>query len=241
MRKLAVDEDVLVLYASQRGTAEKQAEEIARQMPKKLNSESVRKILISTERSNGGGGSSDGAGDGISIKVTPKLMGLDDFLDEREGKCRWTRLVVIVASSYGAGGAPMNARKFRRMCDGWIYDYKKKEKKENGSGGEEGKKMVKFLDGVHFAMLGLGDKYYKTYMMNPMAIQEALEAVGATLVGERGEADADPGEERQLEQMQQWMDGMWLHLAEALVKANKGEPLSEERIATMQRHTEQSI
>jgi sulfite reductase alpha subunit-like flavoprotein len=155
--------------------------------------------------------------------VVPKLMSLDDFLLQ-EG-CRWTRIVIVVASSFGAGGAPTNARMFRRACEDWIAELK------------DGRRDDKFLKGLRFALLGYGDRHYRTYQRNPMVIEEALTLAGARRIGTRGESDADSDEEANEKAVSMWVEALWTHLTECLVD----EPLPEEVLGQMQLYTEVSI
>lgn len=201
------EEEILILYGSQGGTAEKQAETIFHHMPEKLSVDAIQSLT---------------GNDAIEITAVPKLLSLDDFLSEEHGK--WRRLAIIVVSSYGSGDAPMNARQFRKKCDGWIQDY------------QDNKRKPKFLKAMRFALLALGDSYYKTYLKNPTIVQEALTAAGAQLVGERGEADADQGAEEQQKTMSDWTDGIWPHLAAVLVQ----DAVSEDQLAEMRKHTEAS-
>lgn len=200
------EEDVLVLYASQRGSAESRANLIGEQIPEKLSPEAIQKFT----------------GSDTSVTVKPKILSLNEFLTDEDGK--WTRLVIIVVSSFGTGQAPMNGRRFRTLCDGWISDFTSDPAKD------------KFLTGLRFALLGLGDSYYKTYQRNPKTTEEALTLAGATLVGERGEADADKGAEDQLKAMDDWTAAIWPELANVLIT----DPSSEEQLAEMQRGTQAS-
>ncbi|KAL9182709.1 hypothetical protein ACHAXT_013361 [Thalassiosira profunda] len=149
---------------------------------------------------------------------TARCMQLDDFLELE--KAKWPRLVVIVCSSYGVGQAPLGARKFREVCDALLDSAK------------EGK-VDKFLAGVHFALLGLGDSHYTTFFRNPTVIHEALTAAGATRVGPLGKADASgTGDDEQGKVVERWIAGIWDELAtvyaatppgeEALEKAREG-------------------
>jgi len=207
------EEEVLVLYGSQRGAAEKQAKLIAEQMSKQLSNDSILDLA---------GCPSDRRKD-VKIAAKPACMDFFDFVVERE--CRWARLNVIVLSSYGTGGAPTNAKKFRSLCDKLVA--------EHGGGG---KAKADFLKGMRFALLGLGDSFYKTYMQNPKVTEEALLAVGATPLVERGVADANDENDEGLQQkaMDEWTERLWKPLAEALLYE---EPLSEEQLAEMARKT----
>jgi sulfite reductase alpha subunit-like flavoprotein len=177
MGELSREEEVLVLFGSQRGAAERMAAAIAERLPHELSPESILRSRTGTDQ---------------AVTVVPKLVSLDDFLLQ-EG-CRWTRIVIIVVSSFGAGGAPMNARKFRRACEDWIAELK-----------DDGRRDIKFLKGLRFALLGYGDRHYKTYQRNPMVIEEALTMAGASRIGARGESDADTDEEVNEKAVSMWV------------------------------------
>lgn len=148
--------------------------------------------------------------DKLGDNVTSKLLELDDWLLDPKP----ARLMIIVVSSFGMGGAPMNARKFRKLCDQWITE----------------PPADPILEGVSFALLGLGDSSYKTYQENPKKTLEAMVLAGATLIGERGEADSSS--EEQPIQIQDWIDGLWAHLKEVL---KEDETLEEEVLMEMQK------
>ena len=112
-------EEILVLFGSQTGNSEAAAHEICSAIPTRLSLASSR--------------------------LTSRVMQLDDFLEVEEAG--WTRLVVIVCSSYGVGQAPIGARKFREFCDEILKRQEEKEKVSTPS-----------LGGVTFALLGLGDR-----------------------------------------------------------------------------------
>ncbi|EEC43949.1 predicted protein [Phaeodactylum tricornutum CCAP 1055/1] len=197
-------EDVYVLYGSQTGNSEQAAKELCEQFYTKLSPAAIQKLT----------GTED------TITVVPTHMQLDDFLEL--DRCKWTRLVVIVTSSYGVGMAPLGCYRFRELCDAWLQLYK-------------GTKPA-ILDGMYFAMCGLGDSKYTTYFENPTKINESLHLVGAQRVGPLGKADASgTGTEFQQTVIARWMEGIWPHLANVVVK----EPLSAQRLETMQNSTEE--
>ncbi|EED87489.1 hypothetical protein THAPSDRAFT_264925, partial [Thalassiosira pseudonana CCMP1335] len=157
----------LVLYGTQTGNSEAAAEEITSSLSSQLSK--------------------------LPFKVTPKLLTLDDFLELRHGE--WTRVVVIVCSSYGVGQAPLGARKFREWCD-----------------------EVKFLSGVKFALCGLGDSHYTTYFRNPTVIEEALTTLGAVRVGKLGKADASGTDDmEQSKVIDRWIGDLWGVLETSIV------------------------
>ena len=197
---------MLVLFGSQRGGAERMAASIAERIPHELSPPSIQARTGTRE----------------VITVVPKLTSLDDFLQDGY---RWTRVAIVVVSSFGAGGAPMNARRFRRACEDWISELK------------DGRRD-KFLEGLRFALLGYGDRHYnRTYQRNPTVVEEALTMAGGRIIGARGESDADMDEEVNEKAISQWVESLWSHLAECLVD----EPLPDAVLDQMQLYTEVSI
>uniref|UniRef100_A0A7S2YRT5 Flavodoxin-like domain-containing protein n=1 Tax=Entomoneis paludosa TaxID=265537 RepID=A0A7S2YRT5_9STRA len=202
-------EKIYVLYASQTGNSEQAAIELCSQVPTKLSPSVIQKLT----------GTKD------EIIVEPVHMQLDDFLEL--DKCTWTRLMVIITSSYGVGQAPLGGYRYRDLCDAWYKQFQDK------SGGETPKKV---LEGLSFAMCGLGDSKYTTYFQNPTRINEAMHLVGAKRVGPLGKADASgTGNELQGKVVEAWMKEIWSHLAKVVVEP----PLSDERLKEMQMDTVQ--
>jgi sulfite reductase alpha subunit-like flavoprotein len=198
-------EKVLFLYGSQTGNSEQAAKDLCEQCSSKLSPRIIQK-LTKTGNSN-------------IVHVHPVHMQLDDFLELEHAA--WTRLIVIVVSSYGVGAAPLGAYRFRELCDAWAED-------ATIAGND------KILDGVYFALCGLGDSKYTTFFQNPTKIDQVLQKVGAQRVGPLGKADASgTGTEAQLEVIERWMNGIWPYLAEVVAK----EPLSTERLEEMQQTT----
>lgn len=189
-------EQVLVLYASQTGNSEQAALEIADQLPARLSTE--------------------------SLVVRSRHMQLDDFLELHEAE--WTRLVVIVTSSYGVGQAPLGGYRFREFCDALFAVEQQQQEQQQ-------QQTTRMLQGLSFALLGLGDSKYTTFFRNPTVVNEALQLAGATRVGELGKADASSD---QLGQIAKWMEGIWNELTIAL---DTQPPLSKDRLKQMQRDT----
>jgi len=156
-------------------------------------------------------------GGSTTIQVEATHMQLDDFLELE--RAAWTRLIVICVSSYGVGQAPLGGYRFRELCDAWAED-------------PEAHKGI--LDGLYFALCGLGDSKYTTFFQNPTKINETLLQVGAKRAGPLGKADASgTGDQAQTEVVEKWIQGIWPHLAQVVVK----EPLSSERLNEMQQKT----
>ncbi|GKY91455.1 hypothetical protein MPSEU_000117800 [Mayamaea pseudoterrestris] len=194
------EEQVLVLYGSQRGSAEAAAERIAGKMSFQIASR-----LPSDVNTNNTSRSS----------ITPKLMALDDWL-EASASVPLTRLVVIVSSSFGVGGAPRNGKRFRRHCENMLRQqlYTKEKQMEHDDA-----PSLHMLGNIHFCLLGLGDSSYKTYMSNPQRIHDAWTAAGATLIGSMGKADGNESIERQQSAIDEWMNSIWGPMASVLREA----------------------
>lgn len=141
-------------------------------------------------------------------------MHLDDFLELEFGA--WTRLIIIVCSSYGVGQAPLGARKFRDFCDEIL----KRRGHGHGVGGganDDNTKVKGIIPSLHgvvnFALLGLGDSHYSTYFKNPTTIHDALLVMGAKRVGEIGKADASgTGHMEQSKVIERWIENIWSEL-----------------------------
>jgi sulfite reductase alpha subunit-like flavoprotein len=198
MASATYKEDLLVLYGSQKGSAEKAAQDFYLEIEKSLSSDAIE---ASTGRSD--------------VMVKPKLVELDDFLSS--AGVPWTRLVVIVVSSFGDGHAPANARAFRKLCDSWISQYNDNPDKP------------KILEGVHFALCGLGDSDFPTFMKNPIKVEKALTLAGAHMVGERGIADAFEGVDVQQKLIVEYKKSIWPLLADVVVQ----EPVPLKRLSEM--------
>lgn len=190
-------ERILVLYGSHGGTSQAVAEKICALVPDKVVTIDEQPV----------------------VAVGPTA--LDDFLKEPA----WTRLVIIVTSSFGLGHAPRNARNFRRLCDQWVEEYD----------GKECAPSSRPLTGLQFALLGLGSSTYSTYQQNPNALCAGLTAAGATLIGPQGAADVAAGEAQQRDEIDAWIESLW----EPLQQAVTGEqaPVSDKQLAKMNKQT----
>ena len=145
------------------------------------------------------------------ITVMPATMTLDEFVESKA----WKRLVVIFTSSYARGDSPIGGWRFRDLCESWKALY------ENES------ECEKMLEGIHFAMCGLGDSSFKTYLENPTILDESLQLAGAKRVGPMCKADARGRmEDSQTNVIARWREEMWKPLAEAIVR----EPLSDDKL-----------
>jgi sulfite reductase alpha subunit-like flavoprotein len=216
-------EHIYVLFASQTGNAEHAAKELASQVPTRLSPSALVQHASIAEN------------EARQIRVTASCLQLDDFLELEQ--CKWSRLVVIVTSSYGVGQAPLGGYRFRDLCEAWMLERaaeKANDAKTTKNNGELRREVGKVLEGVRYALCGLGDSKYTTYFRNPTVIDEALRAVGATRVGDVGKADASGvGDQLQSAVIERWMDGIWKHLASVVAEL----PLPDDRLKQMQDDT----
>jgi sulfite reductase alpha subunit-like flavoprotein len=153
------------------------------------------------------------------ITIIPTHMQLDDFLELK--RANWTRLVIVIVSSYGIGHAPLGAYRFRELCEAWL------ERTSDD-------RNTLDLEGLNFALCGLGDSKFSTFFVNPTRIDVAMHHVGAKRVGPLGKADASGiGNDAQHLVIERWMDGIWPFLAQVVAM----EPLPNEVMENMQRKT----
>jgi sulfite reductase alpha subunit-like flavoprotein len=142
-------------------------------------------------------------------------LSLDDLLEVRH--CRFTRYMVIFVSSYGHGGPPLGGYRFRDLCDHWLEDEK----------GSDDTTQPKLLQGVHYALCGLGDSKYMTFFQNPTVTDRALQRMGAHRVGPIGQADAGvkPGKPPQEAVIAEWIAGIWAPLEKVLASTDETTPI----------------
>lgn len=184
--------EIAILYASQTGNSAQAAEDIQKQA-----TSSLKKL-------------------GVELSSKPCLYELDDFLEQHGAP--WTRVVVIVVSSYGVGQAPLGGRRFREWCDSLM---------------EVDNRQL--LQGLHFALCGLGDSNFTTFLKNPTTVDTALQSAGAQRVGEMGKADASgKGDQEQSVVVDRWIQKLWPQLANVL---QNEETLSSGRLEEIQRDT----
>jgi sulfite reductase alpha subunit-like flavoprotein len=130
---------------------------------------------------------------------------LDDFLEVHHAPfSTCLPVLVIFVSSYGVGQAPIGAHLFRTVCERFV------ELQDST-----------LLHGLSYAICGLGDSTYTTYLKNPTTIDSGLQAAGAQRIGALGQADAHQrGEQAQDKVIQTWMETIWSPLMEAIALAN---------------------
>jgi MioC protein len=202
-------EEILVLYGSQTGNSEAAAEQLSSLIPSKLSTSSDNNRTL-----------------------TSRCMHLDDFLELEHAQ--WTRLVIIVCSSYGVGQAPIGARKFREVCDTILERFGYDD--DDTTNDDKNNKGDKMLTGVTYALLGLGDSHYTTFFRNPTTIENALSTAGATRVGELGKADASgTGNMEQSKVIERWINSIWKDLQTVIDK-----PMTEEDELKLKKAHEQT-
>lgn len=197
---------IYVLYGSQTGNSEQAAQDIASQLPSQVNA------LLQQQSSKS------------KVSITTECLQLDDFLELHHGQ--WTPFVIIVTSSYGVGQAPLGCYRFRDLCDYFL---------QQTTPSKNDPTTRHLLDGVSYALCGLGDSKYTTFFKNPTIIDKALTSVGAKRIAILGKADAsgkqhepltnavkrqqlDDGTIPQSAVIQAWMEQLWPALATAIDK-----------------------
>jgi len=144
--------------------------------------------------------------DPVSVETT--CISLDDFLEYRHAA--FTKTIVIFVSSYGVGQAPMGSQKFRVFAEELMTQT------------ESGKSSKTLLKGLNYAVCGLGDSNYTTYLDNPTTIDNALKDAGGTQLIEMGKADAQEiGENSQENTILKWKEELWIPLAKAVASSEK--------------------
>jgi sulfite reductase alpha subunit-like flavoprotein len=150
-------------------------------------------------------GSQTGQSESIAEIIEEKLSdgGIDCGRYElneigRKFKLENERVAVIVCSSTGDGDPPENAAKFYRRIQ---------RTSESGTP----------LSHFRFALLGLGDSNYTSFLQCPKRIEAQLLALGATPFYESGFADDQVGTELVAEP---WMDGLLPAVKKALRSAD---------------------
>jgi sulfite reductase alpha subunit-like flavoprotein len=241
---------IYVLYGSQTGNSEQAAQDFCHQCATELRPERrqthARTAAAQSLIDGNSNTTAATTSNGVSTETFEEMlqapleemeavaMQLDDFLELEHAP--WTRLIVIFVSSYGIGSAPLGSYRFRELCDAWtgsntigVASKRDVDHKDTVSSSSHGP----ILDGVYFALCGLGDSKFTTYFNNPTAIDAGLRSVGAQRVGELGRADAS-GAVPQQEVIARWMESIWPHLAYVLVTQP---PLTKDQWQSMQAST----
>jgi sulfite reductase alpha subunit-like flavoprotein len=188
-------EPLYVLYGSQTGNSEGAAKDFCAQLPTIYTPSYFEQHGLPV------------------IQVKAQCLQLDDFLELHHAA--FTKCIVIFVSSYGVGQAPLGAYRFRELCDFWAQHQPQDEHSSSSSLSSS----TKALQGLQYAICGLGDSTYTTKFVNPTRIDRGLTAAGAQRIGELAKADAHgTGEQSQDATIAQWMQEIWLPLAHQLTK-----------------------
>ena len=152
--------------------------------------------------------------------ITPKAIQLDDYLEMHHAPVSKLPIVIFV-SSYGVGQAPLGAYRFRELCEKFIDIHQTGNKQSSG-----------ILKGIQYAICGLGDSSYPTYLKNPATIDQGLTSAGAARLPNTtlGKADAQQsGDTAQDKIIQQWILKLWQPLHEAIkdVKSSSAAKVSD--------------
>jgi sulfite reductase alpha subunit-like flavoprotein len=201
---------VYVLYGSQTGNSEQAAEDFCRQLQDKFNTNNKNDEFWQQQHS---------LQPHQNVMVTTTCMQLDDFLEVKQAKFDGHCMIIFV-SSYGVGQAPLGAYRFRSLAEELLRQPKKDASSNNNNNNHN-----IIYQGLHYAVCGLGDSTYPTYLKNPTTIDEALSKAGATRLQAMGKADAHQmgGDQSQDKVIQQWIDNLWVPLAKALTTAQEEE------------------
>mmetsp|Transcript_20070 Transcript_20070/g.43677 ORF Transcript_20070/g.43677 Transcript_20070/m.43677 type:complete len:268 (-) Transcript_20070:33-836(-) len=198
-------EPVFVLYGSQTGNSEQAAEDFSKQMEEKFTPSYFKDLGLEP------------------VRVETTCIQLDDFLDYKHAA--FTKTMVVFVSSYGVGQAPIGSYKFRSFVEELI------SRTEGGKA--EANDATVLLEGLKYALCGLGDSRYTTYLVNPTTIDKGLTVAGATRIGAMGKADAKQiGENSQENVIAKWKEEMWIPLAKSIAAVTVDENKNSEEAKT---------
>jgi len=205
------EEPIFVLYGSQTGNSEQAAKDFCTELETKFTPSFFEGLGLEP----------------VAVETT--CIQLDDFLEYRHAA--FTRTMVIFVSSYGVGQAPIGSYKFRSFAEELI----KMAETNNGSGSS----AAQLLGGLSYALCGLGDSSFTTYLVNPTTICKGLTAAGATQIGAMGKADAKQiGENSQENTIKNWKEELWTPLAGAVAVAASAGSSSSSSISNIENDIE---
>jgi sulfite reductase alpha subunit-like flavoprotein len=215
-------EPLYVLYGSQMGNSEQAAQEFCKLAVETWTPQFFEKQGLEP------------------ITVEPTHMQLDDFLELKHAN--YTKLVVIFVSSYGVGQAPLGSYRFRELCEHFTQNAPEQNPAAPPLRSAAASPALP-LQGLQYAICGLGDSMYATYLKNPTTIDAGLTAAGAIRIGDLGKADAKKsGDDAQDKVIARWMESAWVPLAKALVaKETKDDENVNVNLQQMQQNTIQLL
>eukprot|EP00736_Rhodelphis_marinus_P012406 Rmarinus@m.17774 len=118
--------------------------------------------------------------------------------------------LILICSSTGDGDPPENMSK--------LYRYIKRKTHPTN-----------LLQGVRYALLGLGDTNYSTYQGVPRTVDKNLSRLGAVSFYKRGEADEAMGLDSVVDP---WIDGLPAALTLSMSKGDEPTIIAEDSVAT---------
>ena len=130
----------------------------------------------------------------------------------------------FVMATYGEGEPTDNAVQLMQNLQDDSFEFSRGERK---------------LDGFKYVIFGLGNKTYEHYNLIGRNVDAALEKMGATRIGERGEGDDDKSME---EDYLEWKDGMWEAFATAMgVEEGQGGDSADFVVTELDSHPEEKV
>lgn len=121
------------------------------------------------------------------------------------------KMVILVMATYGEGDPTDNAVEFIKFLRN-----------------EDGTLDTRALDGVRFAVFGLGNRQYEHYNSMGRAVDRLMEEYGATRAYHYGEGDDDASLD---EDFDDWRENLWKELRKQLVAGAEDEDSSAENTA----------
>lgn len=222
---------ILVLFGSQTGNAEQAAQDFCRS----CTSAHVYDSYCSNIGSSG-----------ANVRVIPivtKCMSLDDFLETNHCQFHSSTILILFVSSYGVGGPPLGCYRFRDVCDCIMECQQQNESTDPTENSHLKNDVTKvlvqnlsFQNLISYAICGLGDSRYTTYMNNPKVIDETLrDCLHATPLCDMGQADASSKSKvQQSDVIAHWIDQLWSPLSMVIYDDPNRTKQKEERLQQLQ-------
>jgi NADPH-ferrihemoprotein reductase len=105
-----------------------------------------------------------------NYKFTPKVIDLEKY--DADAQLPEEKFVVLLIATYGEGEPPDTAQEFDR----WIMNSDRSDNE---------------LNGVEFAVFGLGNRQYEFFCKMGKKMDKRFEEIGAKRIVPRGEGDDD--------------------------------------------------
>ena len=222
---------ILVLFGSQTGNAEQAAQDFCRACTSVHLYDSYCSNIGSSEANT------------RVIPIVTKCMSLDDFLEMNRCQFHSSTTLILFVSSYGVGGPPLGCYRFRDVCDCIIENQQQSESSdpnENSHFKNDAAKVLvqnlSFQNLLSYAICGLGDSRYTTYMNNPKVIDETLRKyLHATPLCDMAQADASSKSKvQQSDVIAHWIDQLWSPLSMVIYDDPNRTENKEERLQQLQ-------